>query len=1132
MGEEADQRSRAKDTRVLCALALLVLAALVTLPAHGQACTPVVARLVSQQGSIDIQRAGTTTWAPAPLAAVFCPGDAVRLGERARAAMRLANQSTLRLDQNTTLVLSPAESPGSLDLLRGAINVITRTPRPFKVRTPFINAGVEGTEFLVRVGADSGQILVFEGRVLADNASGEVRLGAGDGAVAVTGKAPQPGLVIRPADAVQWTLYYPGVIGAREADPPSVRDAITLARRGEVDAALARLPAAPSDGHKRSGALRAELLLMVGRVDEARAEIASTLETEPASADARAVQALIAVAQNDVAAALALATSAVALDPGSVAARVALSYAEQARFDIPAALAAALQAVALAPDAALPHSRAAELQLASGQLADAVESARRAVRLDAGSSRAQAVLGFAQLTQTRTAEARQSFAAAIERDPADYLPRLGFGLALIRDGELAAGREAIEIAVALDPLNSLARSYLGKAYFEEKRDKQAGVQFELGKSLDPNDPTPWFYDAIRLQAENRPVEALEQMERSIALNDNRAVVRSRFLLDQDRATRQVGLASVYTDLGSDREAIVLASRSLDEDPSNTTAHRFLSDAYASRERYDIARTSELLQSQLLAPLGLNTTSPELPFTSLGLPRSSLQSTPFAFDATSVFERDQVRGWAALLAGNRDTRGARAVVSGMSGPISASVGVFDFRTDGFRPNSDIAHTILNAFLQAALSPTLMLQAELRDRTTRQGDIEQRFDPQDMLPSLRRQIDEHFSRIGATWRPGPDTVWLASASGGRRGDAQTVSLEGFTDLALAFEDKAAHYELQMQQRTRLGSFVAGVGKGRLDTTTAVDFDFTKTRGERCPPDAGTCSSVDRHKVSESNAYLYWNIEPWHNLSATLGLAREHYDDRTSVRVARWQPKLGLRWEASPSVTWRAAAFSTVKRSYLNQQTIEPTQVAGFNQFYDAVDGTIMRTVALATDVKATPTLTFGAEAGRQKMRVGSGFEGSELDTVPEQVQRFDWVRLDATSRALSALIASIGLKAERFRADPETQQPGLPTKVMTTQLPLALRSYSQAGYFGEVVTTAVWQKVERLPDSGSQGSSRFVVVDASLGWRLPDRRGTLSLDVKNLFGRKFAYQDDNFASTELRPATFQPVRRWWVKASLAF
>ena len=120
---------------------------------------------------------------------------------------------------------------------------------------------------------------------------------------------------------------------------------------------------------------------------------------------------------------------------------------------------------------------------------------------------------------------------------------------MIRSGDLDAGGREIEIAVALDPNNSLLRSYLGKAYFEEKRDPLDAEQYAIAKELDPNDPTPWFYDAIRLQTENRPVEALRNLERSIELNDNRAVYRSRLLLDEDCATRGTSLARIYDDLG-------------------------------------------------------------------------------------------------------------------------------------------------------------------------------------------------------------------------------------------------------------------------------------------------------------------------------------------------------------------------------------------------------------------------------------------------------------------------------------------------------------------------------------------------------------------------------------------------------
>jgi tetratricopeptide (TPR) repeat protein len=104
------------------------------------------------------------------------------------------------------------------------------------------------------------------------------------------------------------------------------------------------------------------------------------------------------------------------------------------------------------------------------------------------------------------------------------LPRLGLGLAKIRAGDLVGGRAEIEIAVILDPGNALIRSYMGKAYYEEKRDDLAESQFDISKKLDPLDPTPWFYDAIRKQTINRPIEALDDLQKSIERNNNRGSI--------------------------------------------------------------------------------------------------------------------------------------------------------------------------------------------------------------------------------------------------------------------------------------------------------------------------------------------------------------------------------------------------------------------------------------------------------------------------------------------------------------------------------------------------------------------------------------------------------------------------------
>ena len=83
---------------------------------------------------------------------------------------------------------------------------------------------------------------------------------------------------------------------------------------------------------------RASLLLSVGRVDEARADIEKALQLKPMDSHALALQSIIAVVQNEKKKALDLAEEAVKADPQSASARIALSYALQARFDLEGAL--------------------------------------------------------------------------------------------------------------------------------------------------------------------------------------------------------------------------------------------------------------------------------------------------------------------------------------------------------------------------------------------------------------------------------------------------------------------------------------------------------------------------------------------------------------------------------------------------------------------------------------------------------------------------------------------------------------------------------------------------------------------------------------------------------------------------
>ncbi|HAY39842.1 MAG TPA: TonB-dependent receptor, partial [Desulfobacteraceae bacterium] len=380
--------------------------------------------------------------------------------------------------------------------------------------------------------------------------------------------------------------------------------------------------------------------------------------------------------------------------------------------------------------------------------------------LDPNLSRTQSVLGFAYLTQLKTKESKKAFEKAIELDQAAPLPRLGLGLAKIRDGDLQDGGREIEIAASLDPNNSIVRSYLGKVYYEEKRGKLDGREYAVAKELDPQDPTPWFYDAIRKQTINRPVEALQDLQKAIELNDNRAVYRSRLLLDSDLAARSSSLARVYNNLGFQQLGLVEGFKSVNTDPGNFSAHRFLADTYSVLPNHEIARVSELLQSQLLQPVNITPLQPQQAESNLkifeGLGPSALSFNEF----NPLFQRNRVALQASGVVGGNSTQGNDLIFSGVYGRTSFSIGQFHGETDGFRENNDQKQNIYNVFAQASLSHKTSLQVEYRSTDKETGDLSRLFDPDNFLSNQRITRDTESFRFGFHHAFSPNSDFIAS------------------------------------------------------------------------------------------------------------------------------------------------------------------------------------------------------------------------------------------------------------------------------------------------------------------------------------------------------------------------------------
>jgi len=1069
-----------------------------------QTCEVTVGSLATMEGQVEVQRTGMASWRTGKLNDTLCQGDTVRAGERSRATVVLVNQAVLRIDENTAMRLDNisgvAGERSALSLFKGALQSFSRKPRGFEINTPYLNGSIEGTEFVFRVEDEEATLTVFEGVVVASNDQGSASVAGGESVAAKAGQAPQARTVVRPRDAAQWALYYPPILAA-----------------GGEPGASPELEQAAAD-------------LSVGRVDEARARVDRLIAGEQEAGLGYALRAVIAVVQNQQEQALADAGQAVELSPGSAAAKIALSYAQQANFRITEARDTLQQAVAQQPRDALARARLAELQLMLGEREQAAATAREAVSLAPDLGRTQITLGFAALAEFRNDEATAAFQRAIELDSADPLPHLGLGLAKISAGDLEAGRQEIEVAVGLGSNDALLRAYLGKSYFEEKRAPLDSQQFDIAKQLDPNDPTAWFYSGIALQTENRPVEAVTELEKSVELNDNRAAYRGRLLLDKDRAARGTSIARAYKDLGMEQLGINESSRSLTLDPANASAHRFLSDTYRGQRRREFSRLSELYQAQMLQDININPVQPSVSTGNLNIVTLGGPASPGFNEFTPLFQQNGTQADVSALAGNNNTSGGEAVVTALHDRYSLSLGGLTYNTDGFRDNNDLDHEIYNVYAQADVTPVVNLQAEYNYRDTTNGDLAQNFDRDTFDPDVHREYRENTARLGARITPSTASTFLLSFIYSDRDEDidQGVDITTLPCFILPFPlcpptetfditeqrtDTASRetYQLEGQYLFEAERYNLVAGAGYADHHT----DGT-TEGVATLPFPGFPPSVVTEEASDgiydSRYYVYSNISTLPNMVWTAGVNYEDYDG-WGIEIDRFNPKLGLQWKLADQLDLRAAYFKTVMPALANKRLLEPTQVAGFNQFYDEATATKATNFAGGLDFRLNREFSVGGELVRRELQspafvVGDAPIFEDEDEWRNRAYAY-WMPLDRWSFTAE-------VQYDKFESDDPVND-DLPLRVRTWSYPVKAQYFHPSGLFGVVGVTYVDQDVKRKPVSQyADGSDDFTVTDLAIGYRLPRRQGILSVAVQNVFDEEFDYQDDSYRSFEDEPS----------------
>jgi len=1084
----------------------------------GAASAQAIATLEATAGDVTVLRLGQPQ---APSAAMPLQLGDILVTRQGRASVRFLSDGTvLRVAPESRVQIDENATQRDIKLFFGRIwaHVIRWKERPSRFSSGSTIAAIRGTELSLVVASDGNetQLAVLEGSVEASTDAGKINLSGGQVATGAKGRAPAVTARVRPQDAVQWALYYPPVFFAKAGAPETASQ-------------------------------RAAAKLAVGSVDDAVKELDAALQSNPNDAAALSLKAIVSVATNRPDA-VATAQKAVAADPKSSAAQIALSYAQQARFDLEGARASLEKAVALDPGDALAWARLAEIRSSLGLGSASLEAANKAASLAPGLGRAQTVLGFSHLAQVHTAEATAAFQKAIELDSSDPLPRLGLGLARIREGSLADGSKELETALSLDPGQALVRSYLGKAYFEQKRTALVDREFDLAKQSDPNDPTPWLYDAISKQTTNRPIGALESFQKAVELNDNRAVYRSRLLLDSDLAARSASLGRIFSDLGFQDRGLVEGWNSLSVDPGNYSAHRLLSDNYAALPRHEIARVSELFQSQMLQPLNTTPIQPSLGESNLFLISSQGPGALAFNEFNPLFNRNQANAQGSFLLGEDDTVAGEGIVSGIYDRLSFSAGYSGYQTDGFRENNTQDDKIANVFVQGELSRSTSLQAEFRYRDTETGDLGLHYFEDDYARLQSEKTNGTSFRVGLRQELGTGATLLASYM---HSDKDIDFALPDPDLAQSFtlgrEEKADSFEGQLLFRAPKLKVVAGAGYFDIDsqetTVFAIDdplFGFSDT------------TSGDS-KAKHTNLYAYAYFTPVDSLTLTVGASGDLFDETGAFTSEfaipglpadpavpvdpppvlgeknQFNPKVGASFNLASGTTLRGAWFRTLKRTLITDQTLEPTQVAGFNQFFD--------------DPSATKSDVWGAAIDQKLGRKAfGGLAYSERDlTIPQllledgltwTVNEFPGEEKLLRAYVFGAVHPWLTLGAEYGYEDFD-YSPDLFfsfSKVKTHRVPLSARFFHPSGFSAFATATYLKQEGEFRPANEFDyvpGDRSFWVVDAGLRYRLPKRYGFLVAGVNNLTDETSTYE-----ATDPTNLTIRPGRVVYARVVLAF
>jgi Tfp pilus assembly protein PilF len=1126
--------------------------------ARGEVISSATNVIISVEGRVEVFVLGSKNWATATNGQFLGSGYRLRTGADGRAMVRLSNLSVLKVGERMEYEFEPSRAPGgrsTLSLQRGAAYFFSRDkPREIEIRTPIATGAIRGTEFEVAVGDDGRtRLTMIDGEVELGNDLGTVTLRGGDQGVVEVGRAPVKTSILNAINIIQWTLYYPAVLDPSELElsgdeQAALAESLKSYRAGNLVDALNLYPEGREPKSPDETVYYCELLLSAGLVEQTEKRLNAMAGPSGRSiALAEALRQMVASVKR---------TAWVGPSPESASEWIASSYYAQSQARLPEALAAARKAVERSPGFGFGWERVAEMEFSFGRIGAARQALDRSLALAPLNAQAVALKGFLFSAENRIAQAETVFDQAIGLDGSLANAWLGRGLCRIRRGKNEAGREDLETAAALEPNRAVLRSYLGKAFSQTGDEARADHELVLAHQFDPNDPTSWLYSALLHQQQNHINEAIRDLEKSELLNNNRRVYRSWLLLDQDAAVRGANLAAIYRDAGMNDVSVREATRAVNADYGNYSAHLFLANSYNELRdpnqinlRYETPWLTEYLIANLLAPVGAGT----------------LSQTVSQQDYSKLFARD---GFGVASSTEYFSRGRWVQAGAQYGTFGNSGYAVDtlYRSDnGWRPNNDQQQLTISMQIKQQVTPsdTIFLQMLYYDASA--GDLTPYYDQSQAHLALRtKEKQEPLLLAGYhhEWAPGIHTLLLA----GRFQDTFNVTDTNQAVLLLArnstngviavptpflptssldYESKLEIYSVEAQQIFELENHTLVVG-GRYQTGT---FDTRAALGPSTPTllasttrttTVAFATSPLSQKISPDfervtgYAYYYWRIfEP---LLLDGGVACDYLKLPSNFRDVpvssgedserRVSPKAGFTWTPCSDSTVRFGYTRSLGGVSFDQSVrLEPSQVAGFNQAFRSLmpesvvgsaAGARFETFGLAFEQKFKTGTYLGIEGSLQNSYLARTIGSVSLNFPPTFVATGTPERLDYAEKnllvTLNQLLGdswSVGARYWLSRAELVTRFPEIPATVSSAGKSRTEATLHQLGLFGLfnhgsgffARGEALWNMQSNDDYTPALAGDDFWQLNLYGGYRFWQRHAQVQLGVINLTHRDY-------------------------------